>query len=293
MKKCLKLLSVLLVLVMMTGCVKYNVDMKITDDKKMELSAIIATQSGVEDETRKKFENAGFKVEDYKDDQYTGIKISKSYSNIDKVSSKDEVTVDLNKFLAGEEPKNFFKKDGNKYSAKFKFNISSVSSDPLPEPETETETDGVTTTGPETTTDTDDTEIVDTTDDNDGWTVTTDDDDDEEDDDTDYSNSEPEIILTVEVPKLVSSNADKKDGNKLTWNLYTHTGDVTFEFEAGTKSNLMLYACIAAGVVAVLVVVVLLTKKGKKAPAAPVAAPTPVEPTPVAEEVPAEEPKTE
>ena len=244
MKKYLKLFSILLVLVMMTGCVKYDFDMKITNDKKMTISAILASSVGFDNSVKTKFEEAGFKTENYKDDTYTGIKISKTYKNIDNVSSKDEVVVDLTEFSSGVEPKEFFKKDGNKYSAKFTFDMSGMyNTSPNAEPTTGT-TDGE--------------DYFDST-----------------DKELDFEGMEDsmEVKLEVEVPKLISSNATSTDGNKLTWDLTKHTGDITFEFEvSGTPSllsgdnNTMMYVGIGIAAVVVVVGAALFLKKGKKTP---------------------------
>ena len=245
MKNYLKLFSILLVLVMMTGCVKYDFDMKITNDKKMNVSAILASSVGFDNSVKSKFEKAGFKVENYKDDTYTGIKITKTYKNIDKISSKDEVIVDLNSFSSGEEPKEFFKKDGNKYSAKFKFTMDSMNNgenDPNAEPTTGT---------------TNEDDYFDSTD---------------KEINFDGMEDSMEIKLSVEVPKVISSNATTSDGNKLTWDLTKHTGDITFEFEVDGKGsiissdNIVMYAGIAGGVILVAVAAIVILKKGKKTP---------------------------
>ena len=88
MKKSLKLLSIMLVVFLMTGCVKSHVNMEINKDKSMNLSLIAAIdssfleQSGeddlLENEEIKEFEEKGFKTEKYSDDSMTGYKFTKA-----------------------------------------------------------------------------------------------------------------------------------------------------------------------------------------------------------------------
>ncbi|MBR4262594.1 MAG: hypothetical protein IKQ35_04445 [Bacilli bacterium] len=296
MKKFLKLFSVLLVAVMLTGCVKYNINMKITNDKKMKFEAIVAMQKsmmqGGETSTNEdginELKKKGFKVEDYKDDTYEGWKISKTYKNIDKYSTSKEVKVDLNKFLEGDEPEYFFQKKGNTYKAVFTFNLNQTENDATPNAEP---ADDTTTTG------TDDS--IDLTTDG---TDAGDDYFDSIDDEIDYSSlySMMDIKYTVEVPKAGKNNATSTDKNKLTWDLTKmQNQDITFEFEVN-GNNMIMYCAIAAAVLVLIIIIVVLTSKKKKttdtvsvatAPTAPVQPEAPAQP--VAPVEPTEAPKTE
>ena len=316
MKRLLKLFSVLLVVVMMTGCVKYNINMTISNNKKMKFEAIIAmssslmqgenTTTSTNEEGIKELEKKGFKVEEYKEDDYEGWKISKTYDNIDNYSTSDEVKVDLNKFLEGEEPKYFFQKKGNTYKAVFTFDLNSTgdTSDATPNAEpAEDPTDDNTTVGA-----TDDTTTIGASD-NEGTTV---DDNDyatsTDGSDIDYSSlySMMDIKYTVTVPKAGKNNATSTDKNKLTWDLTKlNNEDITFEFEVNEKANYIMYGAIAAAAVVVIIIIVALATKKKKpttempvaaapaAPAAPEQPVAPVEETPVAHEEATPEPQPE
>ena len=111
MKKNFMIVILLIVTFLLSGCVKYNLDIKVTGDKKVDLVLISGVKKGSvlntdEEETKKTekaLKEAGWKIEDYEDELYKGKKYYKHYDNIDKISDKKEVTVDLNDML--ENPK--------------------------------------------------------------------------------------------------------------------------------------------------------------------------------------------
>lgn len=253
MKKYFKLFSLLLVVVMMTGCVKYNVNMKIDNNKNMKFEAIVAYSEQLgnsyktTDEEKKEFEKKGFKVEDYKEGDYSGIKLIKTYKNIDKYSSKDPVTLDLNAMLDPEskEQQYFFQKtSSNLFKSRYKVVIKADTSEATGG--MNTNSDPVDNGGTE-----------ETTTDNDSGS-------------TDTSGVDPSSYLssmdlkyTVEVPKVVNKgNSTSQDGNKLTWDLTKVKEDITYEFEV-TNMN-AIYGIVAVAVIAVICVVVVISKNGKK-----------------------------
>ena len=135
MKKYFKLFSVLLVVFLLTGCAKYNVKMNIGKDGKVSLDIISAMESSYKsygdlEGEKKALEAKGLASKEYKDDTYEGYEYTKTYKSIDKISSKDSVTVVLDdlKDEKKEEPKAWFQvKKGlfsNKYIAKFTFGSS-------------------------------------------------------------------------------------------------------------------------------------------------------------------------
>ena len=128
-----KLLISSLVLLGLSGCVKFNTTMDIKNDKSMDYSVIygmtstlINDQQMLSDEEKKELESKGFKTENYKDDKYTGIKLTISFDNIDDVSTDNDTEFSLSKIAdKSEKLENIFKvKKGllkNTYTANFKF----------------------------------------------------------------------------------------------------------------------------------------------------------------------------
>ena len=128
-----KLLISSLVLLGLSGCVKFNTTMDIKNDKSMDYSVIygmtstlINDQQMLSDEEKKELESKGFKTEDYKDDKYTGIKLTISFDNIDDISTDNDTEFSLSKIAdKSEKLENIFKvKKGllkNTYTANFKF----------------------------------------------------------------------------------------------------------------------------------------------------------------------------
>lgn len=128
-----KLLISSFVLLGLSGCVKFNTTMDIKNDKSMDYSVIygmtstlINDQQMLSDEEKKELESKGFKAEDYKDDKYTGIKLTISFDNIDDVSTDKDTEFSLSKIAdKSEKLENIFKvKKGllkNTYTANFKF----------------------------------------------------------------------------------------------------------------------------------------------------------------------------
>ena len=128
-----KLLISSLVLLGFSGCVKFNTTMDIKNDKSMDYSVIygmtstlINDQQMLSDEEKKELESKGFKTEDYKDDKYTGIKLTISFDNIDDISTDNDTEFSLSKIAdKSEKLENIFKvKKGllkNTYTANFKF----------------------------------------------------------------------------------------------------------------------------------------------------------------------------
>lgn len=131
-----KLLISSLVLLGLSGCVKFNTTMDIKKDKSMDYSVIygmtstlVDNQQILSDEEKKELETKGFKAEDYKDDKYTGIKLTISFDNIDDVSTDNDTEFSLSKIAdKSEKLENIFKvKKGilkNTYTANFKFDQS-------------------------------------------------------------------------------------------------------------------------------------------------------------------------
>lgn len=122
---------------LLTGCVKYNANMEIKEDKSMEFSIVYAVdssmfgnQKALQSTDIKKLEDQGFKVKDYKDGKMVGFTITKTIKNIDDVSSTEDIEYSLSGILQDSNEKLFKVKKGffkNKYTAKFDFSTSDSS----------------------------------------------------------------------------------------------------------------------------------------------------------------------
>ena len=105
----------MLIVFMMTGCVKANIDMSINKDKSMKLSVTSAVDQSLlqqygseglmDEETKNEAENNGFKVDEYSDGSMKGYTLSKEFKNIDDISSDKKVNFDLEKLMNEEKAK--------------------------------------------------------------------------------------------------------------------------------------------------------------------------------------------
>ena len=307
MKKSLKLLSIMLVVFLMTGCVKSHVNMEINKDKSMNLSLIAAIdssfleQSGeddlLENEEIKEFEEKGFKTEKYSDDSMTGYKFTKSFANIDDLSSEKETTLDLNALADEETPNNVFTvKKGffkNTYTAKVKNNATDELQSQIEN------ADQTTTTDDNQMNIEDDTTIQ-------GSNVTQTDTNVQDDTDTqtdssfDFSSNMDMSMLSstldmkfnVTLPyKAISSNATstENDGKTLVWNLVNTQDDIEFTFELYNMNNIYLTVGLAVILIILIIVIIIMSKRKPKAP---LGTPVPVENTPVNNVVPNQAPVT-
>ena len=106
-KKNIKLTALLTLLVIsLTGCVKFNSTMEIKKDKSMDYKIIYAfdkslfgDQEILTSNDKKELENKGFTVSNYVDGNMKGFKVSKNIKNIDDVSSTNDATYDLSGLL--------------------------------------------------------------------------------------------------------------------------------------------------------------------------------------------------
>lgn len=307
MKKSLKLLSIMLVVFLMTGCVKSHVNMEINKDKSMNLSLIAAIdssfleQSGeddlLENEEIKEFEERGFKTEKYSDDSMTGYKFTKNFANIDDLSSEKETTLDLNALADEETPNNVFTvKKGffkNTYTAKVKNNATDELQSQIEN------ADQTTTTDDNQMNIEDDTTIQ-------GSNVTQTDTNVQDDTDTqtdssfDFSSNMDMSMLSstldmkfnVTLPyKAISSNATstENDGKTLVWNLVNTQDDIEFTFELYNMNNIYLTVGLAVILIILIIVIIIMSKRKPKAP---LGTPVPVENTPVNNVVPNQAPVT-
>lgn len=107
MKKNIKLTALLTLLVIsLTGCVKFNSTMEIKKDKSIDYTVIYAldkslfgNQEILTSDDKKELENKGFTVSNYVDGNMKGFKVSKNIKNIDDISSTNDATYDLSGLL--------------------------------------------------------------------------------------------------------------------------------------------------------------------------------------------------
>lgn len=302
MKNLKKLIVVLLILTTMTGCVKYKNTMTINNDKSMifEGSYLISDKlletsdstTFFSEENKKALEERGVKVSEKKENNYTGIAVSKKYDNIDKISNKNgkEVTIsdyfkeDFDDSILFKVEKGFLK---NKYTANFKYdsNVGTGDGGDTSTSQALTEndkklavTDDLTTTTPSTgeeatTPSTGD----DTTTPDDGTTTpttpttpdTTEPGDSGFDSDIMGLAGEMEFNYVVNLPeKALTNNATNvsNDGKTLTWSLMqSQISNIEFSFELKNMTNYyILYGGITAAVIIVIIIIISLIKKGKK-----------------------------
>lgn len=268
MKKLRNVVVLLVVTLLLTGCVKYNVNMEIRKDKSMNFEMIYAMNSSLlqgkdvfDEKELKEIKDKGFKVEKYDKDNMKGFTISREIKNIDYISSSDAKEYSLSAITKEGDQKVFKVKKGlfkNKYTANLKFDSSdSKMSNGNSNSQFREETD-------------DDDLLIDSKDDD--LDLDTDDSDlDLDTDDYDYSSmmSGMDMSINVKLPyKALSNNATEvtNDGKDLKWNLTT-SGAQSIDFEFELYNMTTIYICIALGVVllvGVIVLIVVLVSKGKK-----------------------------
>lgn len=252
MKKNIKFTILLILLVIsLTGCVKFNSTMEIKKDKSMDYKIIYAfdkslfgDQEILTSDDKKELENKGFTVSNYVDGNMKGFKVSKNIKNIDDVSSTNDATYDLSGLLDSNksESKVFKVKKGflkNTYTASFKFDSADS--------------------------DLNNSTSNDTTIDND---FTIDDNNTTTDSDFDFSsmNTNMDLSFNVKLPyKAISSNATtkKNDDKELSWNL-SSTGEDKIEFSFALYNMTNIYICGGVIVLLIIIVIVSILNKSRK-----------------------------
>ena len=142
MKKISKLLLVFTIILGLSGCLKYDVNMQISNDKSMDFDLVIAINTSMLEslgqttskEFKKddylKYENVGYTVTEYNETNdkatYEGVRISKNFKNIDKLTTDKDEEVEFTSLFndeANPEKVKFFYKNGNTYKANLTFNL--------------------------------------------------------------------------------------------------------------------------------------------------------------------------
>lgn len=285
LSKGFKLMVIACTMILLTGCVKYDMTMNITkEDVKVGLiyamQSSYVTDSTMFDETKKEAKEKGYTVEDYKDDDYTGIKMYKSLGSLDSLSKGKGDAISITDLFSDETNKldktKLFKLENGVYKANFVFDAtdedslagSSNSNDDEEEDSLFNE-DGL---------DVDEDDDSDITLDGDDTSMGSD------SADLNQALSGIKFKFEVTLPNAaVSNNATKVSDDKktLTWEVsYGSKANVEFSFK--TSNNMITY--IAVGAVAVVVVagvVILIVKKKGKGTKPNMAMPNQVGPMPM------------
>lgn len=270
--KSFKLIIIMMTMLLLTGCVKYDMSMNITkEDVKISLiyamESTYITDSTMFDDPKEELKNAGYNVEDYKDDKYTGIKASKSLGTLESLSKGTGEQVDITEILSNEnselDKSKLFKFEKGVYTANFVFDATeeeTLSGDEEEYTDTEDDWDF----------DSEDSEDW-SYDSEDDWDLDSEDEWNYDSEDDNMLNSEEDYSqmlsgikfkFEVTLPNAsISNNATKVSDDKktLTWEVaYGDKVDVNFSFKLG--NDLVIYiilgsvAIIAIGAVAVILI---------------------------------------
>lgn len=253
MKKVLKSLVGIILLFNLTGCIKYNTEISINEDKSMDFTMIMAVDKSLmtgDDasisenlDDLKKIEDQGFKVTDYSDDKMEGYRLYRRTKNIDNISTKEDCVYNIGSLMDGIEDSYMFKvKKGllkNTYYAKLSMDEESYG-----EEETKPEENNFN----------DDMNLDDF-----GEQVPGNNFDSDLSGMEDYLQSSMDISFVVKLPNAaISSNANntKDDGKELEWTLSFNEADnkyIEFEFEVYNQKVLYILYIFGAGFVLSLI----------------------------------------
>ena len=261
MKRVKYLLIICMMGFLLTGCVRYNVNMDIKKDKSMEFSIIYAVDTSVFGENKdpmtseevKELEDKGFSVSEYNEGNMKGYSLTKKIKNIDEVSYTGDVDYSLSGLLGSSNGSYIFKvKKGflkNTYIADFKFDSS--------------DSDLSLGNGSDDYDDDYDYDYDDDYDDDYDY-------DEDYDSDSSFSNnadysslmSSMDLSFNVNLPYSAKSNnatTSKDDDKSLTWNLVTDSSkNIQFEFELYN----MLYIYIGIGLLILVLILVFVIVSG-------------------------------
>ena len=249
------LIIILSSVLLVTGCVRQNINMEINNDKSMNLSVILAVDTEFFNEEDgnvnfSDYKELGLSSEEYIDGTFKGYRYTKKIDSIDKISKSGDVTYELSKLFEEKlEDSTLFSTTsnlfGSNYKAKFTYNSDSLND------MNQTEDGSV-----------DDSLDAD---------VDIDTDTDMDTENMDISNylTNFDLKYVITLPsKSISNNATtvSEDGRTLTWDL-TKSDVSNIEFEFEIKNNIILYAIIGGAaliLIIVIAIVINLIKKNKK-----------------------------
>ena len=251
MKK-IKLLMLIMGLCFLTGCVKFNANMDIKSNKSMDFSIIYALdksffkdENALKESSFDEIKKQGFTVSKYQKDNLEGFTLTKKFSNIDEISTDEDIEFDISGMMNGTSDSKYWFKvvkgdKKNTYYAKFKFdaNDSGLNTNEMND------------------------DLADTS-------LPSDGEEDTDDNNLDFSNlmSNLDLSFNVTLPTAaLSNNATKaeNDNKNLSWTLFSN-GEQTIEFafELNNENNFLLYVGIGIFVVIVIIIVLLIVFKSK------------------------------
>ena len=273
MKGLKKLVILFVSLILLSGCVKEKISMTINKDKSMNLEVEMLVSDSLQeentfDENIKKYEEKGYTVTRKVDDGYSGIVISKKFSNIDDLSKNNGEVVNLGDIMEDnfDTSKLFSLKKGflkNTYTAKFSFEFDQSKLETETEEELDfnsaNEDEVVTTEGvAKTNVDNANEEVLTT-----GEEETID-----LEDDFDYTSlmAGMEFKYIVNLPtsgKNHNATSTSNDSKTLTWNLAT-TGSSNIEYTFDMYNMTSLIILGVCGLVVLIVIIAILVGIKKK-----------------------------
>ena len=145
MKKGLKLFAtVLTVLLLSTGCVKYETTMTINDDNSIKYSTIIGynkeyiTEMGgtlddaykettVTEDMKKEYKKAGITIDSYEDDDTIGVSLYKVFDSIDDITTEVDTSCELDLYNKNVDNQYCFKKTKGFFFDTYEAKISTKS----------------------------------------------------------------------------------------------------------------------------------------------------------------------
>ena len=269
MKKAKSLVLLMIMVFLLTGCVKFNTNIEIKKNKSMDMAVIYAVNSSLlsymdndggilSDDDKKELEDEGFTIENYSDETFTGYKLLKNVKNIDDVSAANDVNYSISGLLddSNANDKKMFKVEKdlfkNTYYANIKFDASDSNLD-------------------------DNDSSFDDIDDNNSSVALLENKIDNNFDDgyglpeMDFSNmaglaGNMDLSFKVNLPyKAISNNASSVDNDSktLTWNLSaTNTSNIEFSFYLYNWNTILaLGGIVMATVILVVLLALALSKK--------------------------------
>ena len=262
MKMCFKLIVVIGCLFLVTGCVKYNATMDIKKDKSMDFSMIYAVDTSIfgnedilEEKDRKELEDSGFTISEYNEGNMKGYTIKMNISNIDQISSNEEIVYNLTNITDSnnKDEKIFTIKKGllkNTYKANLKFDSadSNLNGNNTTTGD-DTQNNDITTEW-----DTEDSSIDwDTESDSGNWDALT------------NSASNLDLSFKVNLPySAIKTNATQtsNDSKELTWSLASNgASNIEFEFSLYNTINIIVIAVIALILIIAIIIFFINNKK--------------------------------
>ena len=232
MKNLKKLIVLLFTVIIVSGCVKVETNMKISMNKKMDFEIIMAVDKNLleeneiyqdellDDKQKEELTNQGFEIKKYEDNNQIGNIITKKFDSIDYLSSTEDINYDLSSVINDplstayifKVEKGFIK---NKYIAKY--DLNSI----------------------------------------------------ENNTNTSYSLDIFDIVFKVSLPyKALENNATSIDnkGKELVWDMTKTTDPIEFEFEIYNIKNIV---AIGLGILIIVLIIinrilVFIAKRGNK-----------------------------